>query len=144
MHHGAQGSACSSTNLAFSGCSTAICPRIGSSRLMNLAFCQHQYAQRYPCPRPAKSQRFLSPSSPECWGKPSKKHRWGCELEDSWSCPQNSITDFVMSFQDSTTFFLATVSGGVFKSVDGGENWRAVSSGLTSLYVQTLAIHPRN
>src|SRR5262245_39095050 len=58
--------------------------------------------------------------------------------------PGTSITDFATSFQDTKTMFIAAI-GGVFKSTNAGETWRAVNSGLPrEVAVQTLAIHPQN
>ena len=34
------------------------------------------------------------------------------------------------------------MSGGVFKSTNGGGNWSAVNTGLTDTYVHALAIDP--
>src|SRR2546427_771586 len=42
----------------------------------------------------------------------------------------------------STTLYAGT-AGGVFKTDDGGVNWRAVTTGLTNLIVRNLAIHPQ-
>lgn len=36
------------------------------------------------------------------------------------------------------------ISGGVFQTTDGGENWTAVDSGLRFNPVMALAIDPRN
>jgi photosystem II stability/assembly factor-like uncharacterized protein len=58
--------------------------------------------------------------------------------------PRTSITDFATSFQDTKTMFIAAI-GGVFKTTNAGESWRAVNSGLPSqVVVQTLAIHPQD
>jgi photosystem II stability/assembly factor-like uncharacterized protein len=58
--------------------------------------------------------------------------------------PGTSVTDFATSFQDTKTMFLAAI-GGVFKSTNAGESWRAVNSGLPrGVAVQTLAVHPQN
>ena len=41
-----------------------------------------------------------------------------------------------------TTIYAAAMNGGVLKSIDGGMNWNAVNTGLTSLNVVALAIDP--
>ena len=41
-----------------------------------------------------------------------------------------------------TTLYAGTDFGGVFKSTDGGENWSAANTGLTSGDVNALAIDP--
>jgi photosystem II stability/assembly factor-like uncharacterized protein len=43
---------------------------------------------------------------------------------------RKSVSDFVISFQDSNTMFVA--ADGVFKSTDAGESWRAVNAGFSS------------
>lgn len=45
---------------------------------------------------------------------------------------------------DSRTLYAGTRDQGVFKSTDGGLNWQAVNTGLTSLLIQALAIDPTN
>jgi photosystem II stability/assembly factor-like uncharacterized protein len=57
--------------------------------------------------------------------------------------PRTSVIDFVISLENPNTLFVAA-NGGVFKSIDGGESWRAVNSGLASLSVQTLVMVPQN
>ena len=42
--------------------------------------------------------------------------------------------------QGSGTIFMGSVAGGVRKSVDGGNTWSAVNTGLTNLEVQALAM----
>jgi photosystem II stability/assembly factor-like uncharacterized protein len=42
----------------------------------------------------------------------------------------------------STNIYASTYSGGVFKSVDGGENWEQKKAGLSDLNVQCIAIDP--
>ena len=41
-----------------------------------------------------------------------------------------------------STLYAGTWGGGVFKSTNGGGNWRAVNTGLTSTNVRALAINP--
>ena len=43
----------------------------------------------------------------------------------------------------SATLYAGTNGAGVFKSIDGGAHWTAVNTGLTDLYVYSLAIDPR-
>ncbi|MDA8021208.1 MAG: hypothetical protein MPN21_27545, partial [Thermoanaerobaculia bacterium] len=42
-----------------------------------------------------------------------------------------------------TTVYSAT-TGGVFKTINGGENWSAINSGLTQTFITALAIDPRD
>lgn len=42
-----------------------------------------------------------------------------------------------------TTLYAGTRTGGVFKSIDAGENWTAVNNGLPSAFVGALVIDPR-
>src|SRR5215510_4187617 len=42
------------------------------------------------------------------------------------------------------TVYAASSTSGVFKSIDGGESWSAVNSGLTTLSVNSLAIDPQD
>jgi len=41
-----------------------------------------------------------------------------------------------------TTLYAGTRTGGVFKSIDAGENWTAINTGLTSAYIGELVIDP--
>lgn len=43
-----------------------------------------------------------------------------------------------------TLYVGSNAGGGIFKSINGGQNWQAVNNGLTTRYVQTLAINPSN
>jgi photosystem II stability/assembly factor-like uncharacterized protein len=45
--------------------------------------------------------------------------------------------------QSSSTLYATTFSQGVFKSVDGGQSWIAVNTGLTSPDVRAIAIDPQ-
>ena len=45
---------------------------------------------------------------------------------------------------DTLSLYIGTMRGGVFKSKDDGENWAAISSGLTNLYVNALAFSGQN
>jgi hypothetical protein len=42
------------------------------------------------------------------------------------------------------TLYVGSEGGGVFKSLDGGDNWFAVNSGLGDLSVYGLAVDPDN
>jgi hypothetical protein len=46
--------------------------------------------------------------------------------------------------QDSNTIYAGTDRDGLFKTVNGGQNWNAVNNGLTSFLVATLAIDPHD
>jgi len=41
-------------------------------------------------------------------------------------------------------YVFKTTNGGVFKTTDGGTSWTAINTGLTCMYVNTLAIDPAN
>ena len=43
---------------------------------------------------------------------------------------------------NTNTLYAGTGGGGVFKSTNGGDTWSAVNTGLTSFFVQALAINP--
>ena len=45
--------------------------------------------------------------------------------------------------QTPTTLYAGNEILGVFKSVDGGENWTPVNDGLTNLWITSLAIDPQ-
>jgi photosystem II stability/assembly factor-like uncharacterized protein len=56
----------------------------------------------------------------------------------------SAIVALAVDPQNSGTVYAATMSDGVFKTMDGGTNWRAANSGLTATGVDALAIHPQN
>jgi hypothetical protein len=45
---------------------------------------------------------------------------------------------------DPQTLYVGSEGGGVFKSSDGGDHWRAVNTGLGELTVDGLAMDPGN
>ncbi len=53
-------------------------------------------------------------------------------------------TRLVIDPSDADHLFLATLGRGVLVSADGGQNWSESSTGLGSLFVNTLAIDPNN
>ena len=55
----------------------------------------------------------------------------------------NNVTALAIDPQNSSIVYAGTGSG-VFRSTDGGTNWVAVNSGLTTLSVTTLAIDPQS
>src|SRR5262249_20446830 len=59
-----------------------------------------------------------------------------------------SVTTVVLDPQTPTTLYVGTGSKGVFKSMDGGENWGAVNTGLPGIGVsitpiEVLALDPQ-
>lgn len=52
------------------------------------------------------------------------------------------ITDIAMHTSDLNTIYTASASGGVWKSVDAGENWLPITDGLPSLSIGDIAIDP--
>src|SRR5438876_11293942 len=58
-----------------------------------------------------------------------------------------TINALAIDPQTPTTLYAGTSGHGVFKSTDGGGNWSAVNTGLTTLYggvvVNTLPIDPQ-
>ena len=53
-----------------------------------------------------------------------------------------SINALVIDPATPTTLYAGTWRGGVFKSTNGGGDWSAVNTGLTSTYIKALAIDP--
>src|SRR6516162_1223421 len=51
-----------------------------------------------------------------------------------------SVNAIAVDPHGTGTIFLGTAGGGVRKSVDGGETWSAVNTGLTNPGIQALAI----
>jgi photosystem II stability/assembly factor-like uncharacterized protein len=45
--------------------------------------------------------------------------------------------------QTPSTLYAGTIAG-IFKSIDGGANWKPINSGLTNLNVQSLVVNPQN
>jgi photosystem II stability/assembly factor-like uncharacterized protein len=55
------------------------------------------------------------------------------------------INEIVFHPQLSNTLYLGSrFGGGVFKSINGGQNWTAANDGITTGYVETLVIDPQN
>ena len=54
------------------------------------------------------------------------------------------VRTLVIDPQTPATLFAGASGGGVYKSTDGGEQWRAVNSGLTNTSAQALVIDPQN
>jgi photosystem II stability/assembly factor-like uncharacterized protein len=52
------------------------------------------------------------------------------------------ITDVAMHSSDLQTIYAATASGGVWKSLDAGENWFPISDNLPSLSIGDIALDP--
>ncbi len=46
------------------------------------------------------------------------------------------------SFETDQTVFAATISDGIFSSVDGGRSWESINKGLMSTNIQSLAVSP--
>lgn len=54
------------------------------------------------------------------------------------------ISDVAMHASDPQTIYAATASGGVWKSVDTGDNWFPITDGLPSLSIGDIALDPGN
>lgn len=52
------------------------------------------------------------------------------------------VTDLAMHASDPQTIYTATATGGVWKSIDAGENWFPVTDGLPTLSIGDIAIAP--
>jgi hypothetical protein len=52
------------------------------------------------------------------------------------------VTSIVIDPATPQTLYAATAGDGIYKSINGGTSWTPVNSGLLSLTVRTLAIHP--
>jgi photosystem II stability/assembly factor-like uncharacterized protein len=70
----------------------------------------------------------------------------------SWTAmtraPQGGASQIVVDPSNPKVVYVGTrwrrnVAHGVFKSIDGGRTWRAASTGLTSMELGGIAIHPR-
>jgi photosystem II stability/assembly factor-like uncharacterized protein len=57
-----------------------------------------------------------------------------------------AVSSLAIASQDSRTLYAGTASGGVFKSIDGGESWgtTGLAAGLTNNRVDALTIDPEN
>ena len=55
-----------------------------------------------------------------------------------------SVYSLAINPQNPLVVYAGTDGGGVFKTTDGGTNWRAVNTGLTNTDVLSLAINPQN
>ncbi len=55
-----------------------------------------------------------------------------------------SVYSLAINPQTPLVVYAGTRGGGVFKTTDGGMNWRAVNTGLTNTDVLSLAINPQN
>src|SRR5713101_1314700 len=53
-----------------------------------------------------------------------------------------NVSALAIDSQTPTTLYVGTYGGGVFVSADGGGNWSARNTGLTTLRVQAVAIDP--
>jgi photosystem II stability/assembly factor-like uncharacterized protein len=60
------------------------------------------------------------------------------------SAPFYPVSTLAIDPQNPSTIYAGTGASGVFQTTDGGANWYAVNSGLTTLSVSTLAIDPQN
>jgi photosystem II stability/assembly factor-like uncharacterized protein len=56
--------------------------------------------------------------------------------------PRNPATAFVAAPDDPDVMYLGTRNAGVYKSIDGGANWRPVRSGMGNTPVSRLMIDP--
>ena len=54
------------------------------------------------------------------------------------------VTAILFNPQNSAIAYLGSWGAGVFKSLDGGQNWTEASRGLDNLQIQSLAIDPLN
>lgn len=55
-----------------------------------------------------------------------------------------AITDLIYNPRNADEVFAATWGRGIFKSVDGGQNWRNASLGLDNLDVNVIEVSPQN
>ncbi|MBI2864473.1 MAG: hypothetical protein HYX94_07915 [Chloroflexi bacterium] len=62
---------------------------------------------------------------------------WTSNGPEGWGAGAMAIDPITPS-----TVYIGTSSGGVFKSADGGANWRTINAGLSDTYVMRLAIDP--
>jgi photosystem II stability/assembly factor-like uncharacterized protein len=56
----------------------------------------------------------------------------------------SGVTEMVVDPQNHDTVYVATFTGGVYKSVDGGAHWTPAKSGLTAPAYYSLIIDPSN
>ncbi|NJN68198.1 MAG: hypothetical protein HC884_16530 [Chloroflexaceae bacterium] len=65
--------------------------------------------------------------------------------DDRWVSigPQRDAVDILLADPSTpATLYAAALGSGVFKSGDGGNTWRSINTGLTSLEVSALAAAP--
>jgi len=54
------------------------------------------------------------------------------------------ITSIVIDHKDTNVIYLGTAQGGVWKTIDGGRNWKAISDYLPSIAIGALAMDPHD
>ncbi|MHA2033179.1 MAG: WD40/YVTN/BNR-like repeat-containing protein, partial [Candidatus Kariarchaeaceae archaeon] len=60
----------------------------------------------------------------------------------AWNCPTHTdIHRIVFSPSNSNVVFLAC-DGGIFKSIDGGNNWSSANNGISTIQFYRIASHP--
>lgn len=103
---------------------------------------------------PADSHRLLSfGGSSREWSSPGAP-LWGAVWESrddgkTWKLLSTVKSDsgtglnIVAAAWSGDSIFAATLTGGVFKSVDGGKSWGRASNGLPHLKVKDLVAHPK-
>lgn len=63
--------------------------------------------------------------------------------QDFWQQTNGPYGGLVGSFaiNSSGHIFAGTYTGGVFRSTDNGDNWMPINTGLTNIYIWSLAIN---
>ena len=109
----------------------------------------HEFLNPGPAPRiffqPGNGERVYLVSMEEVFRSDDAGDSWRrCERTDSWNGSDSSKAGLIIDPASPDQLLLGTRRSGVMRSTDGCETWAASNEGLTSLFVNTLAVDPNN
>jgi photosystem II stability/assembly factor-like uncharacterized protein len=58
--------------------------------------------------------------------------------------PDAPVLSLAVDPNNPNTVYATIDANGIFKTIDGGQNWASVNTGLTDLFAFVIAIDPRN
>ncbi|MFQ5430180.1 MAG: WD40/YVTN/BNR-like repeat-containing protein [Phycisphaerae bacterium] len=104
--------------------------------------------------------------SAACCGAPAAAFAWSVPVENKADAPEDAlsaevvaglalrsigpaltsgrITDFAVDPQNPARYFVASASGGVWKTINGGTTWKPVFDGEGSYSIGCVALDPKN